>query len=184
MLRPLGALPPVLVTGWLLYALFELQAFQRHERVWRQALDRAKLLGLVNLGLSPFIYWYNRRGADPFFAASVMLLAVSGLLFVIHINLVLRRLAAMLPDETLRAETRQFTGLNRTLLALTLVLSVSYYAASRVESPPFVVAWWMHLLEQYRYVLAVGLVLLPLAMTMALLWKTKEVILAGVFSGE
>jgi len=29
--------------------------FQKQERPWRNALDRAKLLGLVNLGLCPFL---------------------------------------------------------------------------------------------------------------------------------
>jgi hypothetical protein len=184
MLRPLGALPPVLVTGWLLYALIEMQSFQKRERVWRHALDRAKLIGLVNVGLSPFIYWHNRIEGEPFFAAVVMLLAVSGLLFLLNLNLVLQRLAAMLPDETLRAETRQFTALNRVLLVVTLVLGVGYYALAQWESPPLVLLWAQFGLDKLRFVLLIVLVLLPLAMTMALLWKTKEVILASVFSGE
>jgi len=39
-------------------------------------------------------------------------------------------------------------------------------------------------LDRVGLVLLVLLVLLPLAMTMALLWKTKEVILDSVFGGN
>jgi len=37
------------------------------------------------------------------------------------------------------------------------------------------------LLERYNFAAMIVLVLLPLAMTMALIWKTKEVILESVF---
>ncbi len=60
-LRDFHVLPPVAVTGWLLYGLWELGHFQKQERIWIHALDRAKLFALVNVGLSPFLYWWNQR---------------------------------------------------------------------------------------------------------------------------
>src|SRR5882724_6755998 len=50
-------LPPVAATGWLVYGLWHLGHFQRQERIWVRALDRAKILALVDLGLSPFLFW-------------------------------------------------------------------------------------------------------------------------------
>ena len=44
--------------------------------MWRAALDRARLLSLVNFGLSPFLYWWNKVPANTFFLAMVLLLAV------------------------------------------------------------------------------------------------------------
>ena len=41
--------------------------FQRQERPWRHALDRAQLLALVILGLCPFIYWHNKLPEQAFF---------------------------------------------------------------------------------------------------------------------
>src|SRR5437773_9226326 len=106
-LAPLA--PPLAATGLLVYALWQLGGFQKQERVWRNALDRARILSLINFGLSPFLYWWNRVPANDFFLAMVLLLAVSALLFLASVNLVLRRLSAMLPDEALRQETKQFT---------------------------------------------------------------------------
>src|SRR5512141_955575 len=66
-LRPLGMLPPVLSTLLLLYALVQLGYFQRQERVWVHSLERAKILAIVNLGLSPFVFWWNQLPQVPFY---------------------------------------------------------------------------------------------------------------------
>src|SRR5437879_2924771 len=112
---------PLAATGLLVYALWQLGGFQKQERVWRNALDRARILSLINFGLSPFLYWWNRVPGQAFFLAMVIAFALSGLLFLGSINLMLQRLGAMLPDETLRLETKQFTTLNLNLLCFTLV---------------------------------------------------------------
>ena len=67
--RPLGVVPPLVATGFLYYALTLLGGFQPQERVWRAALERAKIFALINLGASPFLYWWNRIPANPFFDA-------------------------------------------------------------------------------------------------------------------
>jgi len=46
-LKPLEIVPPLVATGLLLYGLWQMGRFQKQERPWRSALDRAKLLGLV-----------------------------------------------------------------------------------------------------------------------------------------
>jgi hypothetical protein len=192
--------PPLVMTGLLLYGLWQLGSFQKQERPWRKALDRAKLLALINFGLSPFLYWWGRMPDSRFFGTTVILLAVSAVAFLFALNLVLQRLGAMLPDETLRTETRQYTVLNRNLLLALMVLAVTFVAMSqlvpfffpslagsgdvtefKVRVPSLGVeidSMW------FVWVLGCLLVLLPLAMTMALIWKTKEVILDNVFGGN
>ena len=98
---------PLFATGLVVYGLWQLGAFQKQERVWRAALDRAKLLGLVVFGLSPFLYWWNQVPANRFFLVMAGLMTPGGMLLLGSVNLVLRRLGAMLPEETLREETRQ-----------------------------------------------------------------------------
>lgn len=183
-LQPLGMLPALASTGLLLYGLWQLGDFQKQERPWLGALDRAKLLGLVNFGLCPFLYWQNRMPGQPLFNAAVLVLILSALLFLFDINLVLRQLGAMLPDETLRHETRMFTSLNRWLLVMLLLLSIGYVGFE--VSAPWqralgLFAYW---LDRLGFWLLTFLALLPLAMTMALLWKTKEVILDSVFGAK
>src|SRR5262245_25707334 len=58
--------PAVVATALLYYALSLLGDFQPQERVWRAALDRAKLLAMVNIGLSPFLYFWNRIPSNPY----------------------------------------------------------------------------------------------------------------------
>src|SRR5687768_2668934 len=108
--------PVIVLHALLLFGLWQMGSFQKQERPWIAALDRAKLLGLVDLGLSPFLYWANRIPTQEFFSVAVLVLGASSLLFLFNLNVVLERLGAMLPDETLRQETRQFTAVNRGLL--------------------------------------------------------------------
>src|SRR5258707_10683937 len=183
-LKSFGIAPPLISTALLVYGLWQLGDFQKQERIWRNALDRALILGLINFGLSPFLYWWNKVPSNTFFHISVVLMAVSGLLFLSSLNVVLQRLGAMLPDEALRIEIRQFTSLNLNLLFATLILSVAYVALVRLESVPYWLGLVFSVIEPGRAWFLILLVLLPLAMTMALLWKTKEVILENVFSAE
>jgi hypothetical protein len=173
---------PVLMLGLLYYGLNLLSDFQKQERVWREALDRAKILALANLGLSPFIYWYSRVPDEMFFHAAILILLATGLLFLFNLNHVLQRLAAMLPDETLRTETRVFGNLNLSLLTAILLLFVLFFILRQFEHLPDSLDRILRVMALLRLWLLVFLILLPMAMTMTLIWKIKEVIFASVFS--
>jgi hypothetical protein len=176
-----GVIPPMAATGLLLFGLWQLDSFQKQERPWRSALDRAKIFALINVGLSPFIFWWNRHPDLPFFEISLAVLALSAWFFIFTLNTVLVRLGAMLPDETLRHETRQFTSVNHLLLTALLFVSGLRVVLDRIPELPkqfgAILAAW----DRGGLLLLAGLGLLPLAMTMALLWKTKEVIMDSVF---
>lgn len=183
-LKPLGMFPPILVTGLLFYGLLLLREFQKQERVWRSALDRATILGLANFGLSPFIYWWNRLPQSEYYAAAVGILALSGLLFLFNLNQVLQRLAAMLPDETLRHETRLFTAINLYIVIGIVMLSSVYLAAQQWPRLPFIFFRILALLEFAKQWLLIFVILVPLAMTMTLIWKIKEAIFHSVFGPD
>lgn len=199
-LRLFGFVPALVTSGLLLYGLGQLASFQPQERPWRNTLDRARLLALINLGLSPFLYWWNRVPDQPFFLGAVGVLLFCALWFLFDLNSVLLRLGEMLPDETLRLDTRQFTRFNRRLLLVLFVLGLAYVAAWRVfrarasqisNLPDFTDLTSLHVAFPAIGVEISGmlvfwlvvclLLLLPLAMTMALVWKMKEVILESVF---
>jgi hypothetical protein len=183
-LRPFGILPPVAVMALLFFGVQQLGYFQRQERVWISALDRAKLIATVNIGLAPFVFWWNKLPTIPFFSLGVGLLTLSSLLFLFNLNHVLQRLAAMLPDETLRLETRLFTSINLYLLLTIAFLVLFYLILNQLTSLPPLLLDIARVLENSRQWLLLFLVLLPLALTMTLIWKIKEVVLAGVFGPE
>ncbi len=183
-LRPMGMLPPVIMTGLLYYGLHELSHFQRQERIWMDALDRTKLFALVNLGLSPFIYWWNQFPGIAFFTQAVLVMAASSLFFLISLNFLLQRLTAMLPDEMLRAETKVFTQMNLGLIAGLLAAVALYQTLASINELPVFVIDLLNILYATRRAWLLLLALLPLAMTMTLVWKTKEVVLSSIFGNR
>ena len=183
-LKPLGFLPALAVNALLVYGLWQMSDFQKQERPWRHALDRAQLLALVILGLCPFIYWHNKLPEQIFFGDAVFVLELAAVLFLFNLNLVLKRLGAMLPDETLRQETRQFTALNRWLLVVLLFFAIGFIVLVQLPNPPPSAGRLIVWLNRASGLLLIFFILLPLAMTMALIWKTKEVILDAVFGAR
>jgi hypothetical protein len=198
-LRAFGILPALVSTAIIYYALELMSHFQPQERIWRAALNRARVLAVINMGLSPFLYFWNRIPANNYFSHMVLLMGLTGLLFLLLLNPTLLRLALMLPDETLRVETRLFTTLNRYLLLLTIVLLgsafvlIQYFplALQRLLDLRFELNLFFQASETVASLLDRGgiwlilfLILLPMAMTMALIWKIKEVILASVFGNS
>lgn len=197
-LRPLGIVPPLLVTGALFHGLRLMAGFQKQERVWQAALEQTRILSLILFVLSPFLYWWGRIPNHPFYQLVLEVIILTGLMFLYALNPMLRRLAAMLPDETLRQETRAFTSVNRVLLLLAVVIACACFVLSWIDPQ-----WFRHLFGLIarlvprtagralpelldRVVLWLGLlfILVPISTTMALLWKTKEVILNSVFGPE
>jgi len=183
-LEPIGIIPALIVNALLLFGLWQMGSFQKQERPWRNALDRAKLLGLVNFGLCPFLYWRNKMPAENFFEAALFVLALSAILFLFNLNVVLKQLGAMLPDETLRQETKQFTLLNRWLLVLWLVFITALLVAPHLVNFPLLNQAFLFSVRRAEIAILLFLGLAPLAVTMALIWKTKEVIFESVFGAR
>jgi hypothetical protein len=183
-LKPLGIFPPIIATSMLFYGLWQLSHFQRQERIWHHTLDRAKLLSVVNIGLSPFVFWWNQIPYIPLYSVAVGILMLSSLLFLFNLNRVLQRLTAMLPDETLRLETQFFTSLNLYLLLTLIVLVTIYLVLQQINSLPILLIELLKAVDVVRQWVLIFLILLPLAMTMTLIWKIKEVILASVFGPD
>ena len=156
--------------------------FQRQERIWRLALDRARIFSLINLGLSPFLFWWNRMPGNPFFSAIIELMAITSLFYLFSINLLLRRLVAMLPDEPLRIETQVFTKMNNYLLFATGLVFVAFVILRRVESFPVLMSYVLAVLYHGGLWVVLFMILLPIAMSMALIWKIKEIIVRSVFN--
>jgi hypothetical protein len=181
-LRPHEVFPPILCMCLLYYGLLLLGDFRKQERVWRVALERAKFLAIVNIGLSPFIFWWNKIPSVSFYGLALGALMLSGLIFLFNLNQALQRLAAMLPDETLRMETRLFGAMNLNLLCAIVAICAVYAILQEINKLPNWLIDFLKLLELSKYWLLIFMILLPIAMTMTLIWKTKEVIFASVFT--
>ncbi len=177
-------LPPVFASGLLVYGLVQIGHFQSQERIWQSIVERAKIIGIVNLGLSPFLFWWHRFPFVELYNLALILLGGSSLLFIFILNRVLHRLAAMLPDETLRLETKLFTTFNRRMLLAIPSLLVAYYALGFISHTPDLLSFILGHVEAQGLWLVMFLILMPLAMTMALIWKIKEVVFASILETD
>ncbi|MEO5802994.1 MAG: hypothetical protein ABIR24_05655, partial [Verrucomicrobiota bacterium] len=139
---------------------------------------------VVNLGLSPFLYWWHRLPFIPLYYFAVLFLTISSLLFLFILNHVLDRLAAMLPDETLRLETKLFTTFNRRVLLTIPILFSIYFAATFISPVPETLRIILDRADTQGLWLAIFLILMPLAMTMALIWKIKEVVFTSILETD
>lgn len=179
--RQFGFTPTAVAGVALVYGVRELHSFHPRERVWRLSLHRTLVLALIILALAPIPVWWNRVPDEPFFSDGMVMVVFAGLAFLVSLNDSLRRLSAMLPDETLRTETRFFTRLNIGILAV-LAAGVGLWLLLHGLNPAnanLATLRWM--LESSRPWLLILVLILPVALTMTLLWKIKGVILASVF---
>jgi hypothetical protein len=179
-LRPAAFIPACVLSFLVWYGLSQLRAFQAQERIWQRALSRAEILAVLDAGLAPFLYWWHKFPAVPLYSACVGLLFFSSMFLLVQINCVLQRLCAMLPDETLRGETKMFTDFNITVLLLYLSALFAYFLLTQFPALPGWLGRWMDAADAAGIWLALFLTLLPLAMTMALIWKIKEVIFSSL----
>jgi len=176
--------PAMLAGAALWFALRQLRDFQKQERIWHQALNRAEILAVINAGLAPFLFWWHRFPAIPFYVVCVDVFAFSLLLFLMQINQVLRRLCAMLPDENLRAETKMFTAFNIALFLAAFVGLAVYLGMAQAQVLPRAIGRIITGDNPRGLWVILFLSLMPLAMTLAILWKIKEVIFLSIFHQE
>ncbi|MGB0580163.1 MAG: hypothetical protein ACPGVU_10720 [Limisphaerales bacterium] len=184
LMRPLNILPAVIVTGVLLLGVFEMARFRPYERDWQHSLDRARVFALLNVGLAPFIYFCDRMPNELYYRQMVWIMGAGAIFYVFNLNRSLKHLAAMLPDQTLREDTALFTSMNLGLIVTLVSLVGIYFGLGQVNELPIEVIQFLVMLEEHRRWLVIFLILLPVAMTMTLLWKIKEIVLTGIFSGH
>jgi hypothetical protein len=181
-----GCLPATLAMGLLLYGTHLLGSFQPQERIWRISWERARMIAFVNFGLAPFLFFWSKVSGNTFFYAMIHILVLTSLLYLYLVNSMLARLAAMLPDETLRAETRLFSRMNQLILIVIICALPIYFLLHAFARLPRLLVEPLLWIERggtvFQFAATLVFILLPLAMTMALIWKTKEVIMSGVFS--
>jgi ABC-type transport system involved in cytochrome c biogenesis permease subunit len=176
--------PAVLAGAILYYALRQMRDFQKQERIWHQALNRAEMFAIINAGLAPFLFWWHRFPDIPSYKICLVMLGFSGLLFLLQINLVLRRLCAMLPDEGLRDETKMFTSFNIALFLAAFAGLVVYLGLDQAQMLPRALGRIMTGDNPQGLWLFLFINLMPLAMTLANIWKIKEVIFTSIFEAE
>jgi hypothetical protein len=183
LLHSFGIVPALGTAMMLFYGIVKLGKFQPDMIAWQKSIDRARWYGLFLIGLSPFLYWWCRLPENLYFKISAMTLIVISMLFLAQLNIVMRRLTAMLPDQTLRAETAFMARFNHIILAFVGLAEIFFFSLNRLSLEA--ATRWLsreHLwLLRPLEIIVLLLMVMPIAITMAVMWKIKEVILESVF---
>ena len=127
-----GIAPALAAMALLWYGTYSLGHFQKQERVWQGTVNFAQVLALLMVGLVPFLHWQQQITSDTMtwsqmseaqkhIVYSACIFFTASMMYVLNLNHVLARLAAMLPDPILRADVRLFVYLNFGLFLLLVI---------------------------------------------------------------
>ena len=180
-LGPFGFWPALGANLLLGYAVCQLGRFRPDHPRWQAAVERARMLALVLVGLSPFLHWYHLLPHNEHFQLAVVVAGLAALLFAANLSDLLCRLTALLDRPDLHDEARLFLGINLPLLGGVLALMVGWAVLIRSPFGPSALALAAPFLPRLGFAtLLLGL--LPLALTMILIWKIKQALLDAAFS--
>ena len=118
------------------------------------------------------------------FRLNVILFTLAAFVFLLHLNLLLRRLATLLPNKVLQADTRIFAKLNPMLLLLVLAVVGIYLLASMLEPASQRFKQIMEAINAQSGRLLLLLVLPSLATTLSMVWKSRQTALRMIFEPE
>ena len=168
-------LPSYIVAVLLfLWGLLRLRRVHSMSRQWTHYLHVAFLLVILLIYFSPFVYWWTHFPEGDHFVINLfgMLLAATWLLW--SINRLAGEVASALQDRFFLIECRLSGWAVQALMSAPVFLYFVYATlyAGRADIP-------LHrTLEDLRYLPYIqwyfALVLLPLTLTIAIAWKTKE----------
>jgi hypothetical protein len=177
-----AAVPGLAAAALLIYGLSQLNRFQPQERIWVASVERARIAAWLVFALGPSAAWWRGGGSEAFFTRSVITLIFAGIGLIMAMNVMMNRLAAMLPDATVRGETKLFARVNIALLAVQAAATGAYFLLLTQPhlAPPLAKLYsW---LDDSKAGIVLFFAFAPVALTMTLVWKAKEVILQSAFS--
>ncbi|MEE2714460.1 MAG: hypothetical protein VYD34_00460 [Verrucomicrobiota bacterium] len=195
-----GAMPLLLSTALLWLGASRLRYFKPEEYIWQSAVKITEVLALLMVGLSPFLHWIQilpELSASGYTVGqkhiiySTIIFCTASIMFLLNLNHVLTRLGAMLPDPILRADIKLFVTLNFILFLPLLVamwccrLSDGLFGVLQHQAPGMAESIGSPAsLEHFMKASVIWIATLIITTTMAMIWKTRESVLNGVFSLE
>ena len=185
----LALLPTLGAIGLLVYAVWQLGRFRPDSSEWQVDLHHSRLFALICLGLVPFLQWAGAETGVPpvgafVFRLNVLLFILAAFVFLLHLNLLLRTLATLLPNEVLRADTRIFAKLNPLLLLLVLGLMTVYLVVAALEPAGERLQRVLEAIHVQSGRLLILLVLPSVATTLSMIWKSRQTALRILFEPE
>lgn len=158
--------------------------FSRVEGVgerWRQRARICLACALLTLYFSPFLYWWQAFPEKAFYTLNLFGLILSAIVLLVSLNLLCVELGRFYGDHSLRRESKLFGALNALILGLPTASAFGWAALQSLpeNSPDGLGMEFVNLfLIPYYWRMTVFIALfLPVSLTLANLWRVKEMLL-------
>ncbi len=182
---PLIQLPSYIVAAALYFwGLLILRKVTPFSPAWSHSLRMALLLGFLLFYFSPFIYWWERRPLIDHLSVNVFALVFTVTWILWTINTLVEVISNQLNDKVFMIEARLCrwsVGLFM-IIPLLVFLILSTLRASQHGVP---LAQFLHnlLYARHAYLLFAGFVM-PMTLTLTMIWRTKKRSIAQVIAEE
>ncbi|NQU11238.1 hypothetical protein HQ590_10635 [bacterium] len=143
---------------------------------WQRQVRRLWWVTLLLAYFSLVFYLWRRLPGHPYLQLNALGFVACGLLLLILLNLVIAALAQTLGRANLALESRWFAAVNVVLLVLPLVATAAYVMAMAARRQTNVLLEFQALLGRLNVFVLVAL-LLPLSLTLSLVWAAKDLAL-------
>ncbi len=173
----------ILAAGLYFWGIVILLKVKAPSPAWKRSLRTAAVLGLLLFYFAPFIYWWERQPDIDHLAVNVFAMAFTLTWILWTLNDLAERVSLQLQDIVLLIEARlcRWSVLLFMTAPLLAFFVYAVFGATRFGIP------LGHFLADARYLpyahLVLALFILPLTLTLAITWKTKQRALAQVITG-
>lgn len=176
--------------GIVCYGLLSLTQAEGVGPLWRRWGRIGLVSAALNLYFSPFLYWWQSFPDEARYTLNVFALILSAIVLLVSLNLMCVELGRFSGDRSLQGESKLFLILNAVILG---VPAISAFAWAAIQS------WQrgsgeslglefidLFRLPSYWRMLLFVLLFLPISLTLANVWRVKEMLLDELkkFPGE
>lgn len=150
---------------------------------WRRRTGRLRGLALLLAYFALLFCLWRRAPVNLYLQLNAVGFVATGIALLMMVNRTVTALAAVVGRPQLALESRLFTAANIALLLLPFLAALSYLTVMVVARQTSPLDEFRHLLQ--RVSLLVGMiVLLPVALTLALVWAAKDSLLEELLSRD
>lgn len=164
----------IIAVGLCYWGLIALRQVNPISHAWQRHLRIAFLLVFLLLYFSPFVYWWTLHPHGNHFVVNLFGMLLSATWLMWTINNLAGEVALALEDRMFLIESKLCGWAVLVLMAAPLLLYFAYasFHASREEIALYLVIQDLRFLPYAQWIFA--LLILPITLTLAIAWKTKE----------
>ncbi len=148
---------------------------------WRKRVSRLRALALLLAYFAVLFYLWRRLPGNLYLQLNAAAFVAACIAYLTMLNRTVTTLAALVGRQQMALEARLFTAANIVLLLLPFVVALGYIVLRAVTQESSLLDEFRKLLERVSLLGAI-VVLLPVSLTLALVWAAKDTLVQELVS--